>query len=104
MKVLATAILSTICASAAGQNYVHTEHEYTDGSGRGVIIQNSLPKGGGTYTDSTGRSFLYVIFWSRVVNETTTPLDLEIGGRIAARFYPIISDYIRLNYASGRPL
>src|SRR5688572_13089280 len=31
--------------------YVDTESKYTDSGGKGVIIQNSLPKGGAVYTD-----------------------------------------------------
>ena len=46
---------------------------------QGVIIQNSLPKGGGRYTDPTGKSFSYVIFWTRVINETDTPVELTIN-------------------------
>jgi hypothetical protein len=59
--------------------YVDTESRYTDSTGKSVIIQNSLPKGGGGYTDPTGRNFRYVIFWSRVINETATPLELAIS-------------------------
>jgi len=54
-----------------------TAHEVFDTS-KGVIIQNGLPKGGG-YTDSTGKSFGYRIFWTRVFNETATPLELTIN-------------------------
>lgn len=49
-----------------------------DGS-KGVIVENSLPKGGGQYTDSTGKNFGYAIFWTRVINETATPLELTIS-------------------------
>lgn len=42
-----------------------------------VIIQNSLPKGGG-YTDPAGKMFGYRIFWSRVKNNSVTPLELTI--------------------------
>lgn len=55
--------------------------------GEGVIIQNSYPKGGGYldstgsrgYTDSTGKNFGYGIFFTRVINETATPLELTIN-------------------------
>jgi hypothetical protein len=46
---------------------------------KGIIIENSLPKGGDQYTDSTGKSFRYAIFWTRVMNETATPLELTIN-------------------------
>jgi hypothetical protein len=45
---------------------------------KGVIIQNSLPKGG-PYTDPTGKRFGYGIFWTRVINQTTSPLELTIN-------------------------
>jgi hypothetical protein len=49
---------------------------------KGVIIQNSLPKGNGRldssgkngYNDPAGKNFAYAIFWTRVTNETATPL------------------------------
>jgi hypothetical protein len=67
-------------------SYVHvdTEIKYTDFTGNSVIIQNSLPKAGGDadekcrYTDSAGKIYRYAIFWTRVINETTTPLELKI--------------------------
>jgi hypothetical protein len=54
---------------------------------KGVIIQNSLPKGNGRldstgkngYNDPAGKNFAYAIFWTRVINETATPLELTIN-------------------------
>lgn len=46
---------------------------------QGVIIENSLPKGGGRYTDPAGKNFGYAIIWTRVINETATPLELTIN-------------------------
>ncbi|MGH9927163.1 MAG: hypothetical protein ACRD5B_17500, partial [Nitrososphaeraceae archaeon] len=68
-------------------SYVHvdTEIKYSDPTGKGVIIQNSLPKSGGVadeksrYTDSTEKNYRYAIFWTRVINETATPLELTIN-------------------------
>ncbi len=67
--------------------YVDSEFLYTDSSGIIVIIQNSLRKAGGSldatgkkgYTNSTGERFGYAIFWTRIVNETVTPLALSIN-------------------------
>lgn len=96
MRLLTTFTLLTICLTAIGQTspikkdkrqktltfypstYIDTETLYTDSTGIVVIIQNSLPKGG-RYTDSTGRNFGYRIFWTRVINETATPLELTIN-------------------------
>jgi hypothetical protein len=47
--------------------------------GKGVIIQNSGGPKGGPYTDPTGKKFGYGIFWTRVINESDTPLELTIN-------------------------
>lgn len=83
MRLLTTLTLLTICLTALGQTF-DTESKYTDATGKSVIIQNSLPKGG-AYLDSAGniirntKNFAYVIFWTRVINETATPLELTIN-------------------------
>ena len=108
MKLLTAFTLMTICLTAIGQTFptkkdrwyqvdtsftkndkarktltyysgvhVDTESKYTDSAGRNVSIQNSLPKGG-SYIDSFGKRFGYRIFWTRVINETATPLELTI--------------------------
>jgi hypothetical protein len=83
MRLFTTIILMTICLTAIGQtsptrNWVDTEVKYTDSAGKVVMVYNSLPKGGGGYTDSTGEKYSYVIFWTHVFNESTTPLELAI--------------------------
>lgn len=55
---------------------------------QGVIIQNSLPKGGGRYTDPTGKNFPYVIFWTRIINEAATPLKLII--KFSTDSFPVL--------------
>jgi hypothetical protein len=46
-------------------------------NGRGVTIITSLPKGGGfTYKE---KNFGYRIFWSRVINNTTVPIELTVN-------------------------
>jgi hypothetical protein len=89
---LLTLTLLTICLNATGQTsptkkaltfypgtYLDSESRYTDSTGVVAIIQNSLPKGGGRYTDSIGKDFAYVVFWTRVINETAVPLDLTVN-------------------------
>ncbi|HEY9487692.1 MAG TPA: hypothetical protein VIQ51_05140 [Chryseosolibacter sp.] len=77
--------------------YVDTESKYTDSTGKSVIIQNSLPKGGVRYTDPTGKTFAYLIFWTRVINETDTPLELTINFP-ADSFptFPSLESYLKL--------
>jgi hypothetical protein len=58
--------------------WIHTEVKYSDSTGKGIIIQNSLPRGD-RYIDPAGKTSAYGIFWTRVINETTTPLELTIN-------------------------
>ena len=81
-------VFLSFCASAMGQYSDTTYHlsinknsipstAQMDAS-KGVTIQNSLPKGG-PYFDPTGKNFGYRIFWTRVINETASPLELTIN-------------------------
>lgn len=54
------------------------DHGYTDPIGKGLIIQNSFPKGGEKYTDPNGKVWVFAIFWTRLTNETARPLELKI--------------------------
>jgi hypothetical protein len=62
----------------ADEKYLHTKYEYTDSTGKRLIIQNSLSKGGMRYTDANGKVYVYVVFWSRIINETDTTLEFKI--------------------------
>lgn len=65
-------------------SYLDTEFKYTDAAGNDIIIQNSLPKGVGDidgfwgYTDSEGQFYSYGILWSKVMNNTSSPIKLSI--------------------------
>jgi len=90
MKLLFTSTLLTICLTGIGQTlpiktltfypstYIDTEVLYTDSTGLIAIVQNSLPKGG-AYTHPTGKKFGYRIFWTRVINQSTTPLQITLS-------------------------
>ena len=43
-------------------DYIDTKYEYTDSTGKSLIIQNSLPRGGLTYTDPNGEIYVYAVF------------------------------------------
>ena len=72
------------CTSGKGQNKFDW---YSETASQGVRIQNSLPVGMGSldssgrtgYTDSSGKFFGYLIFFSRVINETATSLELTLN-------------------------
>jgi hypothetical protein len=60
------------------EKYIDTKYEYRDSSGMSLIIQNSLPKGGLKYTDFRGKTYVYAVFWTRIINETTNPFEFTI--------------------------
>ena len=89
-------ILATFCLYSCNQNSklipekikqsnkiddknVYTEHKYINSDGGSITIQNSLPKGGMKYTDLKGEMYNYVVFWTRIKNETENPLELNIN-------------------------
>ena len=68
----------------------------------GVIIQNSFPKGG-SYTDPTGNNFGYGIFWTRVINETASPLELTVNFPADSfAFFPQPGSYLKLFLPPGK--
>lgn len=52
-------------------------YEYVDSMGKHLIIQNGGPKGE-TYTGPNGKKYFKTIFWTRIINETDSPLELKI--------------------------
>lgn len=59
-------------------NYVHTEANYTDSTGKGIIIQNGFPRGGGRIYSFNDISYEHAVFWSRVINKTDKPSKIII--------------------------
>jgi hypothetical protein len=54
------------------------KYEYADSMGKRLIIHNSFPKSGGSYTDPKGKKYVYAVFWTRITNETINPIELTI--------------------------
>jgi hypothetical protein len=76
--------------------WIDTEVKYSDSTGKGIIIQNSLPRGD-RYIDPTGRISAYGIFWTRVINETTNPFELTINFPADSFAIPTFPDsYLKL--------
>jgi len=102
MRLLTTFILLMICLTTAAQttptrNWVDTEVKYTDSVERVIKVYNSYPKGGGGYINSGGKDYSYVIFWTRIVNESTTPLKLMVKFPIDSfSIFPSPNSYIKL--------
>jgi hypothetical protein len=83
MRLLTTFILLTISFTASSQtiptrSWVDTEVNYTNSTGKAIKVYNSLPKGGGGYINSGGKDYSYVIFWTRIVNESSTSLKMTM--------------------------
>ena len=101
MRLLTTLLLLSISPNVLTQttvrNWVHTEEQYSDADGNTLTITNSFPKGGGTYTDSEGNTYSYVVFWYRVTNEFEAPMELELNFPAGPfRFFPSSESHIRL--------
>ena len=60
-------------------DFIDSEYRYVDAKGKQVTVINSLPKGGLKYTDSKGEEYVYAVFWTQIVNETATPIELTMG-------------------------
>jgi hypothetical protein len=98
IHVYALFLMFVFCTSCGGQNqpaplkeniksatkdvstsrWIDTKYEYIDSIGASLIIQNSLPRGGAKYTDPDGEVYNYVVFFTRITNETDNPLELKI--------------------------
>lgn len=60
-------------------SYIHTEADYTDSAGKGIIIQNSYPRGGGTiYMTQDTQLYGHAVFWTRIINQSDQPLSFNI--------------------------
>ena len=82
MKIIASFILFLFYISTNGQvgptrNWVDSEIKLTDSNGNTVMVTNSLPKGGGVVYQN-GKKFGYVVFWTRMSNQSATPIELKL--------------------------
>jgi hypothetical protein len=80
MKLVASFILLLACLTTTGQatrNWIDSEVKYTDSKGNLVKLIHSFPKGGGQVYHN-GKKYSYVVFWTRVFNQSATPIELQI--------------------------
>jgi hypothetical protein len=82
MKITASFILFLFYISTYGQvgptrNWVDSEVKLTDSNGNTVMVTNSLPKGGGVVYQN-GKKYGYVVFWTRMFNQSATPIELKL--------------------------
>lgn len=76
--------------------YIDTKIKYTNSTGNSIIIQNSLPLGGIGFTDNTGISFRHRLFWTHVINEADTPLELTITFPADSIALPEKNSYVKV--------
>lgn len=82
MKILVSFILLLAYQNASGQvgltrNWIDSEATYTDSKGNLVKFIHSLPRGGGQVFHK-GKKYGYVVFWTRVINQSATPIELQV--------------------------
>ena len=92
MRITTTVALFLLCLNSYGQiglarNWVDSETKYEDSSANLIEFTNSLPRGGGV-TYYNVKRFSYVIFWTRIRNKSTTPIEINLN----------FSDLIILNH------
>ena len=58
---------------------------------KSLIIQNSYPKGG-RYLNPLGVAYGYVVFWTRIINHTAFPLEIDL--HFSADSFPIINKVV----------
>ncbi|MFN6375547.1 MAG: hypothetical protein ACK4YD_10290 [Chitinophagia bacterium] len=73
-------------------NWEYSKVVYTSSTKEKTIITNSLPRGGGIVYHQ-GKEYNYFIFWTNILNESSSPLDLKI------KFPTIIPFEINESYA-----
>lgn len=69
--------LNSIGQSESTRNWVDSEVKYTDSKGNSVAFTHSFPRGGGV-VQKDGEKYPYFIFWTRVFNQSDTPVELKV--------------------------
>jgi hypothetical protein len=59
------------------RNWVDSEVKLMDSKGNTAMVTNSLPKGGGVVYQN-GKKYGYVVFWTRMSNQSATPIELKL--------------------------
>ena len=80
MKIVVSFILLLAYLNATGQatrNWIDSEVKYTDSKGNLVKLIHSLPKGGGQVYHN-GKKYGYLVFWTRVFNQSAAPIELQV--------------------------
>jgi len=98
MRIILLLILFlSFCTVTIGQGFSNTEW-YSESNTNGIILQNSFPRGG-PYTGPTEKNFNYthLVFFTRVVNETSRPITLKVNFTADSIPIPGVPDtYVKL--------
>ena len=83
MKLLVSFFVLFLYVNSYGQsestrNWVDSELKHTDANGNSVKFINSFPRGGGVVYKN-GVKYSYVVFWTRMFNQSTTPFEIKIN-------------------------
>jgi hypothetical protein len=79
---------------ASNRNWVDSDLKFTDSKGNVAKIIHSFPRGGGEVYKN-GKKYSYVVFWTRVFNQSATPLELKVKFP-EVTFFNWPDDYIRI--------
>ena len=77
MRLIIIFIFFISSLNITGQEF-HTVLKYENSFNKGITIKNSFPKGGLTYTAPNGEEYIYVIFWTSIINHGNSDLELSI--------------------------
>lgn len=90
-------VWSTLGQSGTPRNWVYRESRFVVGPDVTLVVQNSLPKGGGVYTDTSGKKYSYVVFWTRVINRSRSRFELFMQyPREPFYIFPTPESFIRI--------
>lgn len=99
LKLLASFILWFVYLNAYSQvasnrNWVDSALKLTDAKGNVAKFIHSFPRGGGEVYKN-GKKYSYVVFWTRVFNQSATPLELKVKFP-EVTFFNWPDDYIQI--------
>ena len=82
MKLLVAIFFLFVYQNSNGQvgpprNWVDSEVKLMDSKGNSAMVTSSLPKGGGVVYQN-GKKYGYVVFWTRMSNQSATPIELKV--------------------------
>lgn len=67
------------------EEFIDSQFEYSDSIGNSLLVQNSFPKGGQKYTDPKGNRYVYAVFWTRISNQTSQNIRINLKFTTAAQ-------------------